>query len=468
VWDTIVFGDLPTGTTSTTVAVGNHTHAGVYEPVDTNILRQANIGVSVQAYDVDLEAIRQLVATDDYIIVASSANQWARVLLPDCTGAGKAVTYDRATNTFGCNTVSGSGAGTPGGSTTQVQINDVGGVFGGDPEFTYNKTTNVLTVAGGIIAPSMTAPGGTAFYLEGAEQAKPQPPEFGIGCWADSTDHQMECQNTAGVVIGQMLAPGLHNFLTSLTGPVQTQLDSKAASNSSTAVNGVTCQLGSSCTVTAVPTPPSTTVLGGVKSGQCPTITDKLMGFDTNGDRICEPDQNTGQGGGSGIGRTSAVLTFASAIPDGGWAEQTFTWTGITTADTVVIGPPSTLTSGLDVSARVSAANTVAVRLFNSSGASVTPGSATYKAVLAVYNLNGSSALDFGSIPDGGYACLTFTLTGALAGDPVVLGPPAALENGLNSFAYVSAADTIKVCNKNFSGAAIDPASATYTATIAK
>jgi hypothetical protein len=39
--------------------------------------------------------------------------------------------------------------GTPGGSTTQVQFND-GGVFGGDSDFTYNKSTNLLTVAGGF------------------------------------------------------------------------------------------------------------------------------------------------------------------------------------------------------------------------------------------------------------------------------------------------------------------------------
>jgi hypothetical protein len=41
------------------------------------------------------------------------------------------------------------GAGTPGGSTTQVQFND-GGVFGGDVDLTWNKTTNVLTVGGDV------------------------------------------------------------------------------------------------------------------------------------------------------------------------------------------------------------------------------------------------------------------------------------------------------------------------------
>lgn len=39
----------------------------------------------------------------------------------------------------------GGGGGTPGGSNTQVQFND-SGAFGGDAEFTYNSTTDTLTI----------------------------------------------------------------------------------------------------------------------------------------------------------------------------------------------------------------------------------------------------------------------------------------------------------------------------------
>ncbi len=42
-------------------------------------------------------------------------------------------------------TLDASGGGTPGGADTQVQFND-GGSFGGDSAFTFNKTTNVLTI----------------------------------------------------------------------------------------------------------------------------------------------------------------------------------------------------------------------------------------------------------------------------------------------------------------------------------
>ena len=45
---------------------------------------------------------------------------------------------------------SGGGGGTPGGSDTYVQFNDGGSTFGGDVDFTWNKTTNVLGITGDI------------------------------------------------------------------------------------------------------------------------------------------------------------------------------------------------------------------------------------------------------------------------------------------------------------------------------
>lgn len=47
------------------------------------------------------------------------------------------------------------GTGDPGGSTTQVQFNDAG-VFGGDSTFTFNKTTDTLTLANLIATASTT------------------------------------------------------------------------------------------------------------------------------------------------------------------------------------------------------------------------------------------------------------------------------------------------------------------------
>ena len=48
----------------------------------------------------------------------------------------------------------GGGGGTPGGSTTQVQFNSAG-AFAGDAGMTYDAANDRLTVAGGLVAPSM-------------------------------------------------------------------------------------------------------------------------------------------------------------------------------------------------------------------------------------------------------------------------------------------------------------------------
>lgn len=44
-------GDVGTGVSQ--LAIGNHTHTGVYEPADATILKDADIGSTVQAYDAD-------------------------------------------------------------------------------------------------------------------------------------------------------------------------------------------------------------------------------------------------------------------------------------------------------------------------------------------------------------------------------------------------------------------------------
>ena len=50
----------------------------------------------------------------------------------------------------------GGGGGTPGGSDTHIQLNDAG-AFGGDAGLTYNKTTDVLTILGGLIGGDCSA-----------------------------------------------------------------------------------------------------------------------------------------------------------------------------------------------------------------------------------------------------------------------------------------------------------------------
>lgn len=172
-------------------------------------------------------------------------------------------------------------------------------------------------------------------------------------------------------------------------------------------------------------------------------------------------------GGGTGVGRTTLSSTF-TAIVDGGCQDQTAPWTGITTADTITLGLPSNFTVGLTANPIVSAADTVKVRLCNFTGSSNTPGTLSFKATLAVYNLSGSSSLTFASITDGTCGEQTFPLTGASAGDPVVEKWPSSLETGLHGNMFASASNTIKVRLCNDSGSALTPAVQTFGASIAK
>jgi hypothetical protein len=80
-----------------------------------------------------------------------------RVIVTTTNGALQALTDGSANyvlSTNGAGTLSwvaqSGGGGTPGGTDTQVQFNDGGSTFGGDSGLTYNKTTDMLTVVGGI------------------------------------------------------------------------------------------------------------------------------------------------------------------------------------------------------------------------------------------------------------------------------------------------------------------------------
>jgi hypothetical protein len=79
----------------------------------------------------------------------------------DDAGADKLVFWDDSASklthlTLGTNlsitdtTINATGGATPGGSNTQIQFNDGGSTLGGDADLTWNKTTNVMTVAGDV------------------------------------------------------------------------------------------------------------------------------------------------------------------------------------------------------------------------------------------------------------------------------------------------------------------------------
>ena len=80
--------------------------------------------------------------------------------------------------------------------------------------------------------------------------------------------------------------------------------------------------------------------------------------------------------------------------------------------------------------------------------------------------LSATATLDFPSIASNDTHTLTMTVTGAVAGNAVFIGVPAALDANLIWCGSVTAADTVTIRMHNASGASVDPASGTYRATV--
>lgn len=80
--------------------------------------------------------------------------------------------------------------------------------------------------------------------------------------------------------------------------------------------------------------------------------------------------------------------------------------------------------------------------------------------------IKATATLDFPNVSSNGSTSLTATVTGAVAGDFVLLAPPSGLESGLTFSGWVSAADTVRIRIHNNSGGSIDPASASWGITV--
>lgn len=77
-------------------------------------------------------------------------------------------------------------------------------------------------------------------------------------------------------------------------------------------------------------------------------------------------------------GQTTTVSPTFTSIGDGNCQSQNTTWTGIGAGAAISVGPPAAFASGLFVTAVVTAADTVQLRVCNLSGSAVNPGTATY------------------------------------------------------------------------------------------
>jgi hypothetical protein len=100
-------------------------------------------------------------------------------------------------------------------------------------------------------------------------------------------------------------------------------------------------------------------------------------------------------------------------------------------------------------------------------------GAATFTGTVAIGSgtpiakvLSATDTLDFGNTATLTSTDLTITVTGAAVGDSVAIGLPAAPDANGCFTGWVSAANTVTVRFNNYSAGSIDPASATYRATV--
>lgn len=77
--------------------------------------------------------------------------------------------------------------------------------------------------------------------------------------------------------------------------------------------------------------------------------------------------------------------------------------------------------------------------------------------------LTASASLDFPSINAASQSDLTIAVPGAVVGDEVTMGLPAAPQAGLVFNAFVSASDVVTIRASNITASPINPAAATFS-----
>jgi len=136
--------------------------------------------------------------------------------------------------------VQSGGGGIPGGSTTQIQFND-GGVFAGNANLTFNKTTSVLTVGGNISAGNASITGNisagnvsggntvSASFLSGTLVTASQPNVTSLGTLSDLSVNG-NIQSSAGIYANSGIVSGslLSGTLTTAAQPNVTSLGNLA------------------------------------------------------------------------------------------------------------------------------------------------------------------------------------------------------------------------------------------------
>jgi hypothetical protein len=161
-------------------------------------------------------------------------------------------------------------------------------------------------------------------------------------------------------------------------------------------------------------------------------------------------------------GKTNFIVFTGEAYNKSGVILKDGTWVWDTTAGTIVADSSgakyqfkgSVSISGAVTSALVKASSTGLLQ------------AAVAGTDYANFPLTATATLDFGSIAAAASADLTITVTGAVVGYSVSIGLPASPAAGIVWSAFVSASNTVTIRATNITLIAVDPASATYRATV--
>lgn len=146
-------------------------------------------------------------------------------------------------------------------------------------------------------------------------------------------------------------------------------------------------KLGAGAGTSVTSTAAELNTLAGVTAGTAVASKAAVLGASKNLDTLSvatlSATTNVAVGGGTAITKIvvySQSIDVASVAANT-TAEQTFTVTGLTTADKVIVNKPS-LSAGLGiVNARVSAADTLAITFVNATSAAIDPAAETYAIV---------------------------------------------------------------------------------------
>lgn len=139
-------------------------------------------------------------------------------------------------------------------------------------------------------------------------------------------------------------------------------------------------------------------------------------------------------------------------------AEGTFSATSNASSLIFQTGNSETATTKMTIT---SGGNVTVTGIVSGTGGLSVGGGATIVSMLSA-----TAVLDFASIPANTSADLTITVTGAAANDIAMAGPPTTQTSGIVISAFVSAANTVTIRAANVTVGAIDPASATYRASV--